>query len=119
MPELPDRAEHATAQEWASSERKMSPRERTQRDLIRHLCDRSDVWNRDVLDGLEAVPRGGKVRTVTWGRNALLDAVAYIWSPTHIEVVAEGPLAHAVRGQYASLDELKRKLADVEGPRRA
>jgi hypothetical protein len=97
--------------------RQESPRAVAQKRLCDHLVEHSAYWTAPygILDGFDRLPRGGRVRTITFGVARYLDATAYIWSPTRIEVRAEGPLAHRVEGSYGSVDELIARLAEFCG----
>lgn len=95
----------------------MSERGEIQKRLVAHLSANAATWDWELLDGSRALPRGGAVRWVTFGVRSLLDAEVLIWTPTHISVRGDGPLAPRVVGEYTSLDELLAKLHEVEGPR--
>lgn len=94
----------------------MSPREEVQQLIVAHLVERSRFWNapHGVLDGMTRMPRGGYVRTVTFGVARALDATALVWSPTRIVVEGRGALAQRVQGVYTSLDALIAQLESVE-----
>jgi hypothetical protein len=64
----------------------MSERAAVQARIEDWLCARADHFNAPygVLAGLDALPRGGKVRTVTFGIARWLDATLTIWSPTRL-----------------------------------
>jgi hypothetical protein len=85
----------------------VSAREQAQRALVDHLTEHDDFWTAPygVLDGLQTLPKGGKVRTVTFGVARYLDAIAYVWQPDRISVEGRGGMAHAVDGTYASVEE--------------
>lgn len=96
----------------------MSERAEIQRRLVAHLAENSATWDWNLMDGSRDLPRGGKVRWVAFGVTGLLDAEILIWSPRKLTVRGQGPLAHAVQGEYKSIDELLAKLGQVEGRRR-
>lgn len=77
----------------------MSPREALQEKLISILEVNKDIFSAPwgVLDGLETLPRGGKVRTITFGVARTLDACAYIWTDRRVTVEARGPLEYKFR----------------------
>lgn len=84
----------------------MSPREQTQTELAERLENNprfSAPYG--VICGMETLPKGGKVRTVTFGVSRYLDATAFIWSPNKITFKAQGPLAYKVPGTVKSVQE--------------
>ena len=92
-----------------------SERELVQQRLVEHLLEHGRYWNAPygIEPHLSPVPTGGKVRTVLFGVSRVLDATAYIWSPTRIEIKGEGGLAYAVDGVYRSLDEVIAHLSKL------
>jgi hypothetical protein len=92
----------------------MSPREEVQGVLVAFLMKHNDTFNAPygVAPALSPAPNNGrgKVRTVTFGIAATLDATAYIWSVSNVIVAAQGPYARSVQGKYANVDELIQKL---------
>lgn len=84
----------------------MSPREEAQQKLVEYLDSDPDRWDAPygVIGGLADLPRGGKVRNVTFGVARYLDAHATIWSPTRIVIEGQGSLASNVEGEFASVD---------------
>lgn len=95
----------------------MSPREKVQNELVDWLTStKNSKWNAPygILTGLESLPNGGKVRTVTFGMSATLDATIYIWSPKKFTVKANGPYAYNLDGrEFKSLDEVIQVLTDL------
>lgn len=95
-----------------------SARELVQRALVSHLNEHHTVWTAPygVIESTRDLPRGGKIRNVTWGVARLLDAHATIWSVDKIVVQATGPVATAwdLDGTYASVDDLLEKLVAIE-----
>jgi hypothetical protein len=85
-----------------------SPREQVQVDLVKWLNDHSNTYDAPygVIADMESLPKGGKVRTVTFGVARYLDATAFIWSPDKITVKARGALAYKFVGTPRSLAEL-------------
>lgn len=87
----------------------MSPREQIQNQLTDWLETTSDKWTAPygILPGMEDLPRGGKVRTITFGMARWLDATVYIWSPTKFTFRAAGPRSPGLDGVTCkSLDEV-------------
>jgi len=85
-----------------------SPREQIQIDLVNWLNDHSNKYDAPygVIPDMESLPKGGKVRTVTFGVARYLDATVIIWSPKQITVRARGALAYKFTGTFNSLAEL-------------
>lgn len=84
-----------------------SPREQAQTRLVEYLESDERRWSAPygVIAGMSSLPRGGKVRNVTFGVSAYLDAQATIWSATRIVIEGRGPLGSHVEGTFASVDE--------------
>jgi hypothetical protein len=97
----------------------VSEREAVQAAIVAHLTERRRYWSAPygVIAGLQDLPRGGKVRNVTFGVARFLDAHVTVWTPTRIVVEAEGPLASRVEGEFASVEDLIDRLAEVDGSR--
>ena len=92
----------------------MSPREQLQHRLVDWLEAYPARFTAPygILPGLEDLPKGGKVRTVTFGVARYLDATVYIWSPNRLTVKAQGPLAYKIDGnEYKTFDGLTEDLA--------
>lgn len=84
-----------------------SPREQIQIDLMEYLSNRG-VFNAPygILDGMETLSKGGKVRTVTFGQARYLDATVYIFSPTNITIRAQGSASYRLNSKYNSYQSL-------------
>lgn len=69
-----------------------SAREITQAEIAAWLLAHQDRFTAPygVLSGIEAVPKGGKIRTITFGIARSLDATLLIWSANRISVSARG-----------------------------
>jgi hypothetical protein len=90
-----------------------TPREQIQIDLVNYLNSRSDTFHAPygVIAGMDDLPKGGKVRTVTFGQARWLDATAFIFSPKDIRIKCQGPAYHKFSKQkYNSIDELMEDL---------
>lgn len=87
----------------------MSPREQTQNQLVDWLETTSGKWTAPygIIPSMEPMPKGGKVRTITFGIARSLDATVYIWSPTKFSFRAAGPASWGLDGTICkSLDEV-------------
>lgn len=86
----------------------MSPREQAQHQLFDWLMSHTNRFTAPygIIESLSALPKGGKVRMVTFGVARYLDATATIWSPTKIVVDGQGSLSYGIIGTYASVDAL-------------
>lgn len=90
-----------------------SPRQQAAIDLEAFLLSHSEAFNAPygILSGTEDLPRGGKVRVVTFGCARSLDAVLKIWAPTRITVSARGPASRDLdRMVFSSVDAVKQHL---------
>ncbi len=85
-----------------------SPREAVQEHIVRFLADHGDTFNAPdgVLYGFQTLPRGGKLRIITFGIAGRLTATIRIYSADHIDVGAAGSLAWAFAGRYDSAHAL-------------
>jgi hypothetical protein len=94
----------------------MSAREDAQRAVAGHLLDHYEFWSAPygVIEGLVSTGRG-KARCITFGVARLLDAEAWIFSPTKLVVRGSGGLAYRVEGTYGSAEDLVARLAEVDG----
>ena len=91
----------------------MSAREQLQADLVELLTELElDTAPYGIIEGMETLPRGGKVRTVTFGVSAYLDATAHIWTPTRIAFKGQGPLAQRLPAEVNSLEEFRKAWQD-------
>jgi hypothetical protein len=90
----------------------MSPRETLQNQIVTYL-ESQPKFNAPygVLAGLEKLPKGGKVRTITFGQARWLDCTLRIWSPNKITVEAQGSAAYKLQPQYAGVEQL---ITDLE-----
>jgi len=74
--------------EWAVEVpmKKKSERELLTERIVEFIEQRSDTFNAPygVLSGLERLPRGGAVRTITFGCARTLDATLNVWGPLNI-----------------------------------
>jgi len=88
-----------------------SPREQIQIDLVNYLNENTR-FNAPygVIAGMDTLPKGGKVRTVTFGQARWLDATALIFSPNNICIKAAGPASVKLQDRYKSLTDL---IADL------
>ena len=89
----------------------MSPREQTQQQLIARLSENqyfSAPYG--VIEGMKTLPKGGKVRTVTFGVARYLDATAHVWSPKKITFRGQGGLAYKLPSEVSSVDEFFEKF---------
>ncbi len=64
-----------------------------------------------VITGIDKLGRG-KMRTITFGVCRYLDAVVKIITPTNIQIEGQGGLAHKYDGEYKSVEEVKKVLAN-------
>jgi len=82
----------------------MSPREKIQIDLVNYLSNRRGVFNAPygILDSVESLSKGGKVRTVTFGVSVWLDVTVYIFSPNNISIRAAGPASYRLNEKYTN-----------------
>lgn len=84
----------------------MTPRETTQKEL----SDRLENDSRfdapyGVLCGMQNLPKGGKVRTVTFGVSRYLDCTAFIWNQNKITFSCQGPLYYKIPDCVKSVQE--------------
>ena len=86
---------------------KISPREKTQNDLVAIFAGKGLNTNPLGNDTYLAKFGKGKCRVVNFGLARYLDARAIIYQPNLIEIRAEGPLADKYRGMYKSVDEIR------------
>jgi len=71
-----------------------SPREQLADRIAQFIEDRPDTFHAPygVLRSLDRLPRGGAVRTITFGCARTLDATLFIWGPTRITLQSsQGP----------------------------
>lgn len=94
-----------------------SPRAVAQARLAAWLESHDQAWDAPygVIEGMRDLPRGGKVRTVTFGVARTLDAIAWVWSADRIVIEGRGALAHAVEGEYVSVEAAVARLAAAVG----
>lgn len=89
----------------------MSPREQIQSELSQRISENSYFSAPyGVIEGIDNLPKGGKVRTVTFGVARYLDAVAQIWSPKKITFRGQGGLAYKLPSEVSSIDEFFEKF---------
>ena len=94
----------------------MSPREEIQNQLVDWLETTSGKWTAPygILPAMETLPKGGKVRIITFGVARYLDATIYIWSPTKFTFKAQGSMARKLENAVCkSLDEVIELLANL------
>jgi hypothetical protein len=76
------------AKTFAASQlpRQKSPREQVSDRIAWFIEERPETFNAPygVLCGLDRLPRGGAVRTITFGCARTLDATLFVWGPTRI-----------------------------------
>lgn len=92
----------------------VSPRALAVTELVGFLQEHASVFNAPygVLSSLDLLPKGGRVRTVTFGCAATLDATVQVWSPTRLTVSARGPAGRSLHNRsFTSVAELTRFLA--------
>ena len=93
----------------------MSPREQIQKKLVKFLNDNNrNKWSAPygVLEGMDTLPKGGKVRTITFGVARYLDATIYIWSAKKIIIEGSGPLSWKYTGEFKGIEEVIKCLSD-------
>lgn len=90
----------------------VSEREMIQLQIEEFLVNNSEKFTAPygILTGMEELPKGGKVRTITFGVARSLDATIYIFSPKNITVRTQGGLGYKIEGNYKSVNELMDKL---------
>jgi hypothetical protein len=91
----------------------MTPREQVQKDLTDWLETTSGKWTAPygILPGLEDLPKGGKVRTITFGVARSLDATIYIWSPKKFTFRAAGSMSSGLNNlECSSVDSVIKVL---------
>lgn len=96
----------------------MSPREELQNNIHSWIEMRSNskfTAPYGVISSLEQIKNSnGKVRTVTFGVAAYLDATIYIYSDRNMFVKAAGPLSHKInQNTYKSYNELIESLDSI------
>lgn len=93
----------------------MSPREQAQHVIAEFLHAHRRTFSAPygVIEGMSTLPRGGKVRNITFGVARYLDAHITIFSPTRIRVEGQGALAYKVDGDYRSTEELIAQLSEA------
>lgn len=96
----------------------MSPREELQNNIHDWIEMRSNskfTAPYGVISSLEHIKNGkGKVRTVSFGVAAYLDATIYIYSIQNMFIKAAGPLAYKInQNKYKSYDELIESLNSI------
>lgn len=86
----------------------MSPREQVQDKIVNFLEKNHDKFNAPygILPALQNIGNSKKVRTITFGVAAYLDATIFIWTPKRITIMCRGPLEHKIVGQYVDADHL-------------
>jgi len=87
----------------------MSERAEVQHAIYEHLLEHADYWTAPygVIEDMITLAKGnGKVRIITFGVSAYLDASIWIWRENDITVKGVGPLAYAVEGTYDSKEDL-------------
>lgn len=92
-----------------------SEREMIQDDLVDFIRDLGYNAPYGILTNLKTLPRGGKVREITFGMARTLDATITIWAPNRIDVSAGGALSRYFQPFYLSAHELKIDLAKAVG----
>ena len=97
--------------------KKTSSRELLQNEIVNWLEERSERFDAPygIISSIENVRNGkGKVRTVTFGICAYLDATLFIYSNNDIRIKAEGPFASKFEKQkYSDKDELLKELSVI------
>lgn len=87
-----------------------SPRAQLQSQLADAVAIDQHFWNSQdgIVEGLDAVPSGGKVRAVYFGTKTGLSVKAYIWGPTRLDLDATGPDASKLlaSSSFSSVDAL-------------
>lgn len=93
----------------------VSPRAELAERILTRLISNSEKWTAPygILDGLRDGGKG-KYRTITFGVARYLDATICIYSPTRIEVRAQGGLDRYIGGWYASEQEFLNALRGLE-----
>ena len=89
----------------------MSPREQVQSMVAGWITDhRQFNAPYGVLEGLQSLKSGGKVRTITFGICRTLDATLFIFSPTNLKL-------HTSQGDWSfkSVEEFQRHCAETWG----
>lgn len=91
-----------------------SVREAIQDDLMEYI-ESFGFYNAPfgVLAGLNDLPHGGKVRSITFGVAATLDAELLIWSAKKLTLRTRGSLSQYFQTEYKSVEEFKKALEDV------
>ena len=85
-----------------------SLREQVQDRLVAHLTAPGSGFDAPygVIPSLRKFPKGGAIRTVTFGVRRTLDASALIYAPDNIVVEGQGAMARHIVGHYSSVDDL-------------
>lgn len=93
----------------------ISPREKAQQEILDFLNAHEDKFTAPygILSGLQDLPNGGKVRTITFGVARHLDATINVWSPTRIQIEAQGAYASHIAGDWNSVEQVIKMLAAV------
>lgn len=70
-----------------------SPRAQLQSQLADAVALDQRFWNSPdgIIEGLDAVPSGGKVRAVYFGTKSGLNVKAYVWGSARFDLDATGP----------------------------
>lgn len=91
----------------------ISPRQQAANEIVKFLEGHSGTFDAPygILEGLENLPRGGKVRVVTFGCARTLDATVTVWAPTRLTVRAQGPASRDLdRMTFISVESFKAHL---------
>ena len=89
----------------------ISDREILQTKLVDYLISRNVFDSpKGIVDSIEEISNGGKVRKITFGQVGWLDATIYIFSINNIVVDASGPTADTLVGKYKSYEDLIEQL---------
>lgn len=91
-----------------------SPRENAQRQLLAFLSAYPSVF-RGVESGLRPMPKGGKVRFVSFAVEGLAELSISIFAVTNVTVSATGPRAQRLAAIYTGVDALVEKLRNEFG----
>lgn len=90
-----------------------SKREQLQDELIEFIERQGYDAPYGVIKGLTTLPKGGKVRTITFGMKATLDAEIAIFSDKLFALNTQGRLSREFKLSYTSLEDLKRDLYEA------
>lgn len=94
----------------------MSPREQIQNELVAWLETTSTKWTAPygIMPGLTDLPKGGKVRTITFGVARWLDCTIFIWSPTKFTFRANGSMSSGLNNlECSSVDSVIKVLTEL------